>query len=323
MEENARLSIQALLSSRREQAEETAKRRKAELEERVSGFAELDREISSCIPRLMKLAAEGGDDYEEKSDALYREHEDMIIKKKALLKGAGYPEDYDLPPYTCPLCRDTGYVEGRVCRCVKEARTRYAYTHSGLGRALAGQTFDTLDMRYYSGTTSNGYSVKNIMESLVEYCRDYARRFKPGAENLLFIGGAGLGKTHIASAIGREVIDKGFSVVYESAQKIAEAFEAEHFGRVSGGETGRFMECDLLIIDDLGSEYVTAFTVAAFFGLLNHRIINGLSTLVTTNLGFSDIESVYKERIFSRLRGEYKALIFCGCDIRRIKKESE
>ena len=109
--------------------------------------------------------------------------------------------------------------------------------------------------------------------------------------------------------------------MYESAQKLTEAYEAEHFGRADDTYTKRFTECQLLIIDDLGAEFKTPFTVSVIFGILNYRIINGLSTIVTTNLGFSDIESEYNERICSRLRGEYTPLIFCGEDIRRLKKD--
>lgn len=321
MESKANLSIQAMLASRREKAISDAKMRTLELEEAIPDLVRINREIAAVIPRLLMLGIEGGEDYEARSEALHQEHESLINQKKRLMRDAGYIEDYDMPAYTCKLCEDMGHVNGVTCKCVKEIRAKHAYYSSGLGKALEGQTFETLDMRYYTGTTSQGLSVKDLMGNLVDYCKDYASRFKPGAENLLMIGTSGLGKTHIASSIGRAVIDKGYSVVYESAQKLVDAFEAERFGKSTDADTARFTECDLLIIDDLGTEFNTQFTLSVLFGIINHRIINGRSTIVTTNLGFADIENNYKERICSRLRGDYTALIFCGRDIRRIKKE--
>ena len=157
---------------------------------------------------------------------------------------------------------------------------------------------------------------------MLDYCKKYAMYFTPGAESLLMIGGAGRGKTHFASAIGRTVIDKGYSVVYESATNIVNTFESERFGRDLEADPSKYYSCSLLIIDDLGTEFNTQFSLSAIFNLINHRIINGLSTIVTTNLSLKEIETNYKERIFSRLSGEFTVLPFCGRDIRRIKKEA-
>ncbi len=316
-------SVRDVLALRRERADAAAEARKAELLRKIPGLAGVYAEIAAVIPRLLSLGVSGGEGYEQKSEALHAEHENLIKKKNALLAAAGFPEDYDLPQYFCKACGDTGFVGGKVCRCVKEERAKIAYYASGLGKALEGQSFDTLDLSYYRGTTSGGISVRKMMESLVEYCKYYAKSFTPGAENLLLIGGSGLGKTHIASSIGKAVINKGYSVVYESAQGLVDAYEAVRFGKDPSADTKRFTECDLLIIDDLGTEFCSQFTLSALFGVINYRLMNKLSTVVTTNLGFAEIESIYKERIYSRLRGEYKTLVFCGEDIRRIKRDSE
>ncbi len=323
MIDNTGLSIQAEINEKRKKAIAEADRRQRETEAAIPALADINRRINGIGPRLLALGIEGAKDFEERSAALYREHEALIAEKGALLKAKGYAEDYDMPVFECKECNDTGFVGKTLCSCFKKIRAKRAYYASGLGKALAGQTFESIDMRYYGGTTPGGLPVKTIMTNNIEYCKAYANSFKAGAENLLIIGGAGLGKTHVSSAIGHVVINKGYNVVYESAQNIVGAFEDEHFGRSHEDKTGRFLDCDLLIMDDLGTEFGTAFTLSALFSLINHRIINGLSTVITTNLNFTEIEANYKERICSRLRGEYTTLVFCGNDIRRIKKENK
>lgn len=312
----------AELDMRRMKAAEDARLRERELEKRIEGLAELNKEIMAIGPKLLRLGMEGGADYEAKSKALHKEHEALIDKKHDLLIKNGYPSDYDLPVYSCKICKDTGFIDMKICNCVRDSIVRRAYYSSGLGKALEDQTFETIDVSYYAGNTESGASVKEQMSYVLDYCKKYAMYFTPGAESLLMIGGAGRGKTHFASAIGRTVIDKGYSVVYESATNIVNTFESERFGRDLEADPSKYYSCSLLIIDDLGTEFNTQFSLSAIFNLINHRIINGLSTIVTTNLSLKEIETNYKERIFSRLSGEFTVLPFCGKDIRRIKKEA-
>ncbi len=317
------VSIQTELNEKRLRALAEADNRQRETEEKIPELKRINMLIASTGPRLLALGVAGGEDYEKRSMELYREHEALVAEKSALLKANGFAEDYDLPRFSCNECNDTGFIGTAFCTCLKKAKAKRSYYNSGLGKALENQTFESLDMRYYAGTTAKGLSVRDIMEGNVQFCKEYAAGFKAGAENLLFIGGAGLGKTHLSSAIAHVVIDKGYNVVYESAQNIIDAFEAERFGKGSEGTVKRFTEAELLIIDDLGTEFNTSFTLSALFNLINYRIINGLSTIISTNLGFAEIEANYKERICSRLRGEYTPLVFCGKDIRRIKRENK
>ncbi|MBR6594500.1 MAG: ATP-binding protein [Clostridia bacterium] len=318
-----KMSAFAELNAKREKARAEAELRVKETEVRIPEIADINRRLAAVGPRLMQLGIEGGDDFEEKANALHEEHEALICRKHALLEEHGYPRDYDLPVYSCKLCNDSGYVDSRLCSCVREAIVKRAYYSSGLGKALEGQTFETIDMRYYTGNTESGASVKEQMRYVVGHCKAFATEFSPGKESLLMIGGSGRGKTHLASAIGREVIKKGYSVVYESASNIVNNFEAERFGRAYSNDNQRYFECDLLIIDDLGTEFNTQFTLSVLFNLFNSRIINGVSTVVTTNLSLKEIESLYKERIFSRLSGDFTVLPFCGKDIRRQRKGTQ
>ncbi|MBQ3195146.1 MAG: ATP-binding protein [Clostridia bacterium] len=312
----------AELDKKRMRALEEARLREKELEIKIPALKSINKAVASIGPRLLSIGMVGDKDFESKSNALYNEHEQLIEEKHRLLSENGYPTDYDMPVYSCKLCNDTGYIDTKICNCVREAIAKRAYYSSGLGKALENQSFDTLEMGYYAGTTESGASVREQMSFVVEYCKAYAKHFSTGSESLLMIGGAGRGKTHLASAIGREVIRKGYTVVYESAANIVNAFEAERFGKDINVDTDRYYNCELLIIDDLGTEFNTQFTLSVLFNLINHRIVNGLSTIVTTNLSLKEIENNYKERIYSRLSGEYTVLPFCGKDIRRLKKDT-
>ncbi len=318
-----RLTAFAELENKRMRAIEEARVRERALEKEIPELADINKAIASTGPRLLALGMQGGKDYNAKIEALHREHEELIAKKQALLVASGYPEDYDMPAFSCRICNDTGYVETKMCNCVRDAIVKRAYYNSGLGKALDNQTFDTLDMSYYTGTVGSGDSVRERMEFVVNYCKNYAKYFSPGTESLLMVGGAGRGKTHLASAIGKEVIHKGYSVVYETASNVVNTFEAERFGREGRVDTDKYYSCTLLIIDDLGTEFSTQYSISVLFNLLNYRIINGLSTIVTTNLSLKEIEANYKERIYSRLSGDFTVLPFCGKDIRRMKKELE
>lgn len=316
-------SLQSEYAAKRMRALDEAKQRESVLITEIPEYATILKRLSAIGPELLRLGISGVADFEKRSGMLYNEHEALVERKKALLKENGYAEDYDMPIFECSQCNDTGVIEGKICDCVKRVATKRAYYGSGLGKALEGQTFDNFDLRYYGGTTKSGFSVKELMESVFEHCKNYADGFKPGAESLLMIGGAGLGKTHLASSIAHSVLEKGYSVVYESAQNVVNSFENVRFGRDTSVDTDKYNVCELLIIDDLGTEFITPFSVSVFFNLINHRIINGLSTIVTTNMSLKEIEASYKERIYSRLLGDYTTLAFCGNDIRRIKKDSE
>ena len=171
MSDNKALSVQAEINEKRLKALADAERRQRETEAAIPSLADINRQIRGIGPRLLALGIEGAADYEERSMKLYREHEQLMAKKAELLRSKGYSEDYDLPVFECKECNDTGFVGITVCSCMKKARAKRAYFASGLGKALSGQTFDSLDMRYYAGTTSGGLSVKSIMQNNMEYCK--------------------------------------------------------------------------------------------------------------------------------------------------------
>lgn len=251
-------------------------------------------------------------------------------RRTTLLASLGLPADYLDEHFDCPKCRDTGYVMGKPCDCLKELYRLEAVRALSATLHTDGQSFETFDLSYYSRTPeADGFSPYEKMSNVFSLCRDYADSFGRHSVNLLFRGGTGLGKTFLAACIAKIVSGNGYSVVYDSAVSVMDAFEARKFDR--GGESAdeaaahvrRCLECELLILDDLGTEMTTVFTQSALYTLLNARLLNGGRTIVTTNLTLPEIEKRYTPQIVSRLEGDYILLNFAGTDIRALRRERD
>ncbi len=223
------------------------------------------------------------------------------------------------PDYECAQCGDTGFIDGKMCNCLKELIKKIRYEKLNSITPLSLCSFDTFDVKQYpEETNSGGISPRKLMTGIYRRCREYAENFSLDSDNLLFQGGVGLGKTHLSLAIAKTAIEKGYGVVYGSAQNFLSKIEAEHFGRaVSDDNTLELCKsCDLLILDDLGVEFSTAFTVATVHDLIDTRLCRGRPTIISTNLNFEDLEKRYTERMTSRIYGNYKRYQFIGKDMR-------
>jgi DNA replication protein DnaC len=192
---------------------------------------------------------------------------------------------------------------------------------------LGTETFETFKLDYYSDEpNANGASPRRTMRIIFEICQNYAHKFGAKSNNLFFVGAPGLGKTFLSACIARVVAESGFSVVYDTAGAIFAKFEDAKFSREEDDrqearkETRRILECDLLILDDLGTELVTSFTISALYEIVNTRLITGKKTIISTNMGLEELRARYSMQIMSRLEGEYEALTFSGEDIRKIKR---
>jgi DNA replication protein DnaC len=189
---------------------------------------------------------------------------------------------------------------------------------------LGKETFDSFELTYYNDTKSSetGISPRRCMEMIYEICVEYSRKFGEKSDNLFFNGATGLGKTFLSASIARVVAEKGHSVVYDMAGSIFNKFEDVKFQRIEDqdearSEIKRYLECDLLILDDLGTEMTTVFTISALYELINTRLITNRKTIISSNLTFDELRRRYTEQITSRLEGEYQVLTFRGEDIRK------
>ena len=313
----------AVLEERRKAREELLTRRLQEAMRTVPGLAEVDEELRNVMSGVFQTALEGGD-AEERIRLAGEESLRLQEKRRALLEAAGYPGDYLEP--ACPLCRDTGFVGTEPCGCLMEIyRKEQARELSSLTR-LQGESFDSFQLFWYSDEPNeSGVSARAHMKAVLDYCRSYAQRFGSRSDNLLFTGGPGLGKTFLSACIAGTVSESGHSVVYQTAGEVFSAFEEARFGRGERQEAAeaalnRLMNCDLLILDDLGTEMTNSLTVAGLYELVNTRLTERKKTIISTNLAPAELADRYSPQISSRVLGDYEILRFTGEDIRILRK---
>ena len=241
---------------------------------------------------------------------------ELVAKRRKLLSDYGLGEDYTDIKYTCPICKDTGYDMTRSCKCLREMVIRMNIRSSGMGALIDRQSFENFDLNWYA----NDPEVRATMEENLAVAHRFVERLGVECDNLLLMGTTGTGKTHISSAIAGEALKRGFDVVYDSAQNIVDAFADDRFRagyRTNESKGEKYNECELLIIDDLGAEFVNQFTISALLNLLNTRQSHGLSTVISTNLPAKQLLEKYEPRIYSRICGsDYRILVFKGRDHR-------
>ncbi len=285
-----------------------AEARAAMLASRVEGVGEIDAALSTTASRIFQAALSGKAALAEQMDVIKRDTAYLREARARLLEKAGYPADYSDVKYDCEKCKDLGFVEGKMCECFKRALVLKGYETSGLGALIFKQSFDNYSLGYFKGDD------RARMEQNFQIIRTYAENFSAKSGSLLFMGGTGLGKTHLSSALAKTVIDRGYDVLYTSALNMVADFERAKFK--GEGDTDKYMCAELLIVDDLGTEGAGAFTESFIYNVIDTRICKGLPTVVSTNLDARDLSERYGERIFSRLLGVYTPLVFCGNDVR-------
>jgi len=265
-----------------------------------------------------------GSDNAQKIEDIRHRNIELQEERRSEMIGAGFSEDYSDEKPMCLKCNDTGYINTKMCDCLTRLyKDEQRASLSNLFK-LGNERFENFDLSYYDDTPSHdtGSSPRRSMEVVYETCVEYARKFGERSMNLFFNGAPGLGKTFLSACIARVVADNGYSVVYDMAASIFAKFEDAKFLRTDNvekirDETKRYFECDLLIIDDLGTEMTTAFTISTLYEIINTRLLTGRKTVVNSNLTLNELNRRYSEQIMSRLEGEYQVLTFYGDDIRK------
>lgn len=289
----------------------------------IPALEELDRSISSLSVRQARKLLDGDD---QALSALRDELHSLIHDKRMLLKQHGFAEDYLELWYTCRDCQDTGYIGDKKCHCFRKAVTRLLYEQSNLQEVLNKENFSTFSLDYYSPGHIDPLTGRSSLESVqtaLKVCRRFIDTFAEEFQNILLYGDTGVGKTFLSHCIAKELIDTSYSVVYFTAARLFEVFAENTFGRREEQDSHaheHIYDCDLLIIDDLGTELPNSFTVSQLFICLNERILRQKPTIISTNLALEDIQSIYSERTFSRISSHYTILRLTGDDIRIQKK---
>jgi len=292
---------------------------------RVPEIRQLDQQMRRQMTELVRVTIAGGADMPEKLERLRRDNLDAQARRAELLVEHGWPIDYLDEIVSCPRCRDTGVYEGQPCECLVRLYNRELTRE--LSTLLRGdESFARFDLALYSDAPNESGTVpREVMRRVKAACEKYAENFPNVSSNLLFQGGTGLGKTYLSACIARVVANKGYSVCYDSAAAALETFERQRFSRdadtaeAAAARAERMLSCDLMLLDDLGTEMVTSLSTSALYTLLNTRLVNGRRTVISTNLTDEELRRRYPQQICSRLEGEFLHLPFVGKDIRLLK----
>ena len=305
--------VKALIDERRAAARARADARSEELRMISADIRAIDEELRGTGLLIFRTACEGGD-----IAPIKEQNQRLIAKRKEIIKSLGYPENYSEIEYTCKHCSDSGYVDTRMCSCFREMLLTENIKSSGIGKLIERQSFENFDLSAYAYDAA----LLSRMEENVRIAKLFADGFGGACRgrNLLLIGNTGTGKTHISTSIAKKIISDGYDVLYDSAQNIVSAFEADKFRSGYGAyepAADKYLECDLLIVDDLGAEFLNQFTVSCLYNLFNTRSNRGLSTIISTNLSSTALRDRYEDRIYSRIVGsDYTVLLFGGKDRR-------
>ncbi len=291
---------------------------RADAYRRFPRLQELDRELRLTMTQLVSHALRQGS---EEALEQIKAHNLALQREREWILEAGELEDYlDEAPF-CPECGGSGYVGSKMCTCLSKLCRQEQKKELTSLLGSGSESFDDFRLDVYpdSYNAKLGVSPRKLMQSNFNICRKYAQTFSPASGSLLFSGATGLGKTFLSACIARQVAENGFSVVYETAIRLFSDFENEKFGSAEEpkGLTRKYLDCDLLIIDDLGTEMTTQFTVSALYTVINTRMMERRATIISTNLSDTELEGRYHPQIASRLIGTFRLVQFAGEDIRR------
>ncbi|MBD9192585.1 MAG: DNA replication protein DnaC [Roseburia inulinivorans] len=308
-----------------------AKQLKAQhqLEERTKAAYERSPELKALDASIAEISVASArrllDGDSSALTELKAELKNLRTRKKALMKELSLPENYFEPVYECPDCKDTGYIDGKPCHCFKQQAIDLIYTQSNIKDILARENFSTLSLDYYSDSNVNpatGLTSLATAKAAVARCHEFVDQFDTTFTNLYFFGDTGIGKTFLSNCIAKELLDSGHSVIYFTAFQLFDILSKGVFEKDANAIATHqnIFDCDLLIIDDLGTELSNSFTTSQLFLCLNERILRQKSTIISTNLNMNQVADIYSERVLSRISNSYTIIKLFGDDIRLKKR---
>lgn len=304
----------------RDQENAALDKRRAEIEEKLPEVLELERSIGKLCVELSMSALRVIEDREAYTKQLKNRITDLRVKKSELLVANGYTQDYLSLQYRCNKCKDTGYIGSTKCTCYRQKLVKLHYKDSDLSDILRVNNFDNFNMEYYSPKRvgEEPESPRKNIEKILSKTLSFIKNFSTINDNLLFYGNSGTGKTYLSNCVAKELLDKGHFVVYRTAEELIQNLRKVRFENNEGLEE-LLLDCDLLIIDDLGTEQINDFSKTELFNILNKRLLRQKKMLVSTNYSLKELVSIYSERITSRLLGNFNLCKFYGEDIRVTK----
>mgnify|MGYP002622814663 CR=1 FL=1 len=297
--------------------------RTKELYSAIPSLSDIDEEVTSFSISSISAMFDGAD-VSNTTHSSKAKLEELKSKRATLIKSAGFPEDYLEPPYDCPDCKDTGFINGKRCHCFKQAAINIVYKQSNISTILSKENFDTYDINLYSDNyfeSNDGPSARATAQIALDAAQNFVQNFKQNGGNLLLLGQTGCGKTFLSNCIAKALLDRGVSVIYFTAFELFDIFEKQVFKKnIDVADIhDHIFDCDLLIIDDLGTEFPNSFTTSRLFQCLNERLLRNKSTIISTNFSLEELRDTYSERITSRVFSNYEIIHLIGEDI-RIKK---
>ena len=316
------------LELRRAQNQAEQQRRLSLAYARVPEIRRIDDRMRAQMAELVRLTLSRRPDLAERMEELKTENLDLQVRRSELLVEQGWPVEFLDEIVSCPKCRDTGLVDGAPCECLHKLYNQELTKELGVLLQSGDESFERFDLSLYSDQSAPGaLSPRANMTRVLGVCKKYAENFPQVSTNLLLQGDTGLGKTFLSACVARVVASKGCSVCYDSASAALDAFERQKFARdpeeaeAAARRVRQMLSCDLMILDDLGTEMVTPFSISALYTLLNTRLVNGKRSILSTNCTDEELQRSYSAQICSRLDGEFLRLPFTGTDIRRLKSQ--
>lgn len=305
------------MEDRRTQGKIESNRRREEISVAVPAIAQKERELQANHAAFFRFIADH-DDSEEKFMAFREKSLQLQEDITALLVQNGYPADYLNPVYHCSLCADEGVIDGQLCACYKQALSEQYLAQSGMQKLFSKGSFTSFDLTLFpDDPDESGVSARDRMKKILDFSKKYVRTFGEDSQNLLFVGEPGCGKTFLSVCIGCELIRSGKFVLYAPVQDLLADFEAATFrNKEATMPTEEYLEADLLIIDDLGTEFYSSFVESTLYSVINTRLTRKKPTVISTNLSEADRDACYASRLNSRLTYSFLNIGFPEADLR-------